>query len=82
MGQHSTAADSPVPGQVIDEVGMSLWHFGCGHGADLPRIFKDYDTGTGLSAAVVCCPICSYIQKLIEPYTEIDNVTSYPIIIP
>jgi hypothetical protein len=72
----------PVPGQVINEVGMSLWQFGCGHGADVVRIFQDYDSGTALSCAVVCCPICTFIQKLIEPYDQIENVISFPIVIP
>jgi hypothetical protein len=50
-------------------------------------VFKDFDFVTGLSAACICCPVCSYLQFLIEPY---ENATSavtamtnnFPIIIP
>lgn len=77
----------PVPGQVIDEVGMSLWNvWGCGHGSDVLRLFKDFDNVAGVSAGCVCCPICSYIQFLIEPYenatSSIASWTNFPIIIP
>lgn len=72
----------PVPGQVINEVGMSLWIFGCGHGADEPRIFRDFDSGTGLSCAIVACPICTYIMRLIEPYETYTNPITNPIVIP
>ena len=77
----------PVPGQIIDEVGMSLWPvWGCLHGSDVARIFKDFDSVTKLSAACVCCPICSYVQYLIEPYenatSSIAMTNQFPIIIP
>src|SRR5579872_948859 len=57
----------PVPGQVIDDLGQALWLFGCGHGVDVIRVFKDFDPTTGLSAACICCSVCSYIQYLVEP---------------
>lgn len=77
----------PVPGQVIDEVGMSLWPvWGCGHGTDVIRVFKDFDSVTGLSAACICCSVCSYLQFLIEPYenatSSIAMTNQFPIIIP
>jgi hypothetical protein len=76
----------PVPGNVIDEVGMSLWHLGCGHGIDVIRIFKDFDTDTQTQCAVVACSVCSYIQRIISPYEDatINNppMPKYPIIVP
>lgn len=77
----------PVPGQVIDEVGMSLWPvWGCGHGTDVARIFKDFDTDTQTQCAAVCCAVCSYVQYLISPYenttSSIASWTQFPIIIP
>jgi len=77
----------PVPGMVIDEVGMSLWPvWGCGHGTDVARIFKDFDTDTQTQCAVIACPLCSYVQYLISPYenatSSISSWTQFPIIIP
>jgi len=71
----------PVGGQVIDEVGQSLWIWGCGHGSDVVKIFKDYDPGNKSSIALICCPICTFIASVIEPYEAIFDVTQYPIII-
>lgn len=78
----------PVPGQFIIEAGESLWRAACGHGFDYPVVFKDFDDATGLSAAVVACPLCSLITRLIEPYNQISDgtyitpVPPYPYIIP
>lgn len=76
----------PVPGQVIDEVGMSLWPLGCGHGVDVIRVFKDFNTDTQGQCAVVACSICSFIVNIISPYenatSSIAGWTNFPIIIP
>lgn len=76
-----TWEEYPVPGQTWFEGGM-LWSFGCGHWADFPVIFKDYDSNTSMSAAVICCPLCSYLNRLIEPYEEISNPLTNLIVIP
>ena len=77
----------PVPGQIIDEVGMSLWPvWGCLHGSDVARLFKDFNTDANTQCCVVACPICSYIQYLITPYenatSSIAMTNQFPIIIP
>jgi hypothetical protein len=71
----------PVPGQFISEAGEALWRAGCGHGFDDWQVFKDYDDSTGKSAAIQCCPICTFIVAIIEPYELIFNVMQYPILV-
>jgi hypothetical protein len=71
----------PVPGQVISET-SGLWVLGCGHWENAMRIFMDYDPMTGLSAAILTCGLCTYIQNIIEPYNAIFNPVQYPILIP
>lgn len=76
----------PVPGNIIDEVGMSLWPLGCGHGVDVIRMFKDFDTDTQTQCAVIACSICSFIVSIVSPYenatSSIASWTQFPIIIP
>lgn len=75
-------ANYPIPGLTFVEAGCSLWLFGCGHGADVIKVFRDYDASTGTSAAVCCCPMCSYLSRIIEPYEMWTDSTQYPILIP
>lgn len=71
----------PVPGQFLMPSAQAIWHPGCGHGCDEWQIFRDFDSDTDMSVAVVTCPICSYVVQLIEPYEEIENYFRFPIII-
>lgn len=70
----------PVPGQWISEAGEALWRAGCGHGFDCAQIFRDYDDCTGQSAAIQCCPICTYIIRSYEPY-EVIFSQQFPILV-
>jgi len=72
----------PVPGQALYPSSQALWISPCGHGFDYPLVFRDYDPNTQMSAAIIVCPVCTYFLRTIEPYEAIDNVLSYPIIIP
>lgn len=71
----------PVPGQIFVEAGSALWRAGCGHGFDCFRIQRDFDTVTGLSAALILCPVCSYIINVLEPYESAYDTMRHPIII-
>jgi hypothetical protein len=71
----------PVPGQFFAEVGEALWRGPCGHGWDSFHVFRDFDSATHKSVAVVCCPVCSVTLHYIEPYEEWTNVNSFPIIV-
>ena len=71
----------PVPGQFFAEAGESLWRSGCGHGWDAFHISRDYDPNTSSSAAVIYCPLCSYVVQILEPYDLVYSVTQYPIIV-
>jgi hypothetical protein len=72
----------PVPGQWYGPSGQALWLSGCGHGYDTIQVFRDWDATCQISAALLCCPDCSYINAVIEPYEEIYNYISMPILIP
>lgn len=76
----------PVPGTVIVDAGQAIWLFGCGHGANLPMIFKDFNTDSKTQCAIVACPICSFIMYYITPYEDaiidLAMTNKFPIIIP
>jgi hypothetical protein len=71
----------PVPGQFISEAGEALWRAGCGHGYDSVQIFMGYDSVSKQNAAIIACPICTYVIQIIIPYAAISNVLQYPIIV-
>jgi hypothetical protein len=72
---------NPIPpGQFFCEA-TGLWVAGCGHFYDCAHIFMDQDSDTSVLAAVGCCPLCSYIQFIISPYSDISDTNKYPILI-
>jgi hypothetical protein len=71
----------PVAGQFFSE-NTGLWTAGCGHWFDYPAIFRDFDSATSMSAAVVCCPLCTFLIRLIEPYEQYTNPLTNPIVVP
>jgi hypothetical protein len=76
----------PVPGMVIQDAGQALWHLGCGHGVDVIRMFKEFDTDTQTQCAVIACSICSFIVSLISPYDDaiisFNMTLHFPIVVP
>jgi hypothetical protein len=57
------------------------YSFGCGHWFNIPRIWEEYDPVTGEQAALICCPMCGYLQAIIEPYSLFLNYIQTPIVI-
>ena len=55
---------------------------GCGHSVNQCMVFQDWDYTTGMSVALICCSICTFIQRTIEPYSAIQdpiiNAILYP----
>jgi hypothetical protein len=72
----------PVQGVLWAE-NSGLWSFPyCLHWANLPLIMRSYDPNTQMSAALICCPMCSCIARIQEPYESIENPLLFPIVIP
>ena len=49
-------------------VGLLSW--GCKHWTNTCECIKVYDEYTEENAALLCCPVCSYIGYIIEPYDD------------
>lgn len=71
----------PVVGQVWAE-NSGLWNSPCGHWFNCPLIMMAHDDMLESSAALVLCPLCSYLIRIIEPFNAIDDVIANPIVIP
>lgn len=72
--------DYPVPGLVIQE--MSPWFVpGCLHSIKYWAIVREWDYLTNQSCALVTCPVCSYVQNVIEPFEEWLNPIQRAIIV-
>ena len=42
--------------------------FGCEHSANEVMVFRSWDYTTNMSVAILACPICTYVQRTIEPF--------------
>lgn len=72
--------DYPIAGQVIQE--FNPWFTpSCGHSIKFWKIIKEWDDATQQSAALICCSLCTFIQRAVEPYDEILNPIQYAIIV-
>lgn len=67
-GGIGTPVTSPVQ---TDGEKLGLWVAGCQHW------FNHWDVHTcalsGVQSALICCPLCSYVQRIITPYSDIHT---------
>jgi len=63
-----------MPAQTDGEK-LGLWVFGCGH------FFINIDVFSvsigGVPSALLCCPVCLYIQRIVTPFTDIYNDANF-----
>ena len=52
---------------IYPTVFVSLLTWGCGHRTNTCEVFQAFDETTGMEAALLCCPVCSYIGYIVEP---------------
>lgn len=57
------------------------YSFGCGHFFNIPRIWEEFDPVSGEQAAIIACPICTFIQQIVIPYSLYLNYIQTPIVI-
>lgn len=48
--------------------GLYVW--GCGHWSNTLETFQQYDPAKQKQALLLCCPMCSYVQAIVEPATD------------
>ncbi len=46
---------------------ISLLTWGCRHRTNTCEVFEVYDPVNEVQAALLCCPVCSYIGDIVEP---------------
>lgn len=42
----------------------------CGHSVNMVKVERDIDVTTGMSVALLCCPSCSTVQRVISPFED------------
>lgn len=55
--------------------------FGCGHSADQVLLLLDYDYTSGQQVSLICCPLCSFVQRTLSPaeaYNTLQNAVLTP----
>lgn len=56
----------------------------CGHSFSYCTVYRDYDNIGQTSVALLACPMCSCVQRSIEPYSDaitgsdLSNLILYP----
>lgn len=60
---------------------IGLLNFGCGHWTNTCEVYTVDDPYTSQRAALLCCPVCSYIQSIIEPAEDwwIEYYSLFPV---
>lgn len=66
------------PAQTVNEAGMGRYRSGCGHGFNNWEIIKQ-KIACGQSA-LICCPTCRYLQRIITPYEAIHDIVANQLI--
>jgi hypothetical protein len=59
----------------------ALYSAGCGHFFNIYEIFEVLSPSDGHQVALVACPQCSYIQEIIDPYSQYQNYEDTPLVI-
>lgn len=73
------AINTGFPQVVMSYPSYYVW--GCGHPSNTAEIFEVYDPYGEQDVALICCPLCSYIQEIMEPYTDYSNYEITPIVV-
>ena len=60
--------------------GMFL--FGCGHSVNQVLLEMDFDIPTQSQVALICCPTCSYVSRVINPWIQAYNPITAAILTP
>lgn len=70
----------PAAGIMMYNFG-GFWLPGCLHWVDFWDIIREFDYGTNSSVALICCPVCKFVQRTIEPFEEWLNPIQQAIIV-
>ena len=49
-------------------IGLLSWP--CGHWTNTCEIYQEFDPVNEVEAALLCCPVCSFIVQIVEPASE------------
>lgn len=56
------------------------YYFGCGHPLNCPEIYSYFNPYDEDIKALICCPMCSYIQSIM-PLVQYEDYVETPIVI-
>lgn len=59
----------------------SLYAWGCGHRTNTAEIFEVFNPYEGVQQALVCCPICRYVNTIISPYSSYQSYIDTPLVL-
>lgn len=59
----------------------ALYYSACGHPLNCWEIYEVFDPYAGVQVALVCCPMCSFIQSIFSPAETYWNYEDTPIVV-
>lgn len=75
-------ANSDLFSQVPFSELTGTYPFGCGHTADQVMLQIDYDYDTSQQVALILCPLCTYVSRVISPASAAYNPITAAILTP
>lgn len=59
----------PAAGVIpFNEQAAAWWIPGCLHSIKSIKVIREWDYTTNMSVALLCCEVCSYVQRTMEPF--------------
>lgn len=83
--QQVTASSDQLSVKPYSEL-TGTYIFGCGHSQMSGTIYFDVDVDDGIRVALICCALCSFLQRIIKPWSDavygpvsdLQNAILYP----
>lgn len=58
----------PIPGLILNEY-VPWWAPACGHSILTWKVIHEFDYTTGMDCALITCEVCTYVVRVIEPFS-------------
>jgi hypothetical protein len=73
--------DWPAAGVMVINEYVPYWSPGCLHSIKVIKLIPEWDYVNNVSVMLLCCQVCSYIQRYLTPQEEAYNSIQQAIII-
>jgi len=78
--QQQVSADYYIGNQAITPFSelTGIFSVQCGHFCNYPLIQQEWDFENDISVALICCPICGFVQYTLSPFSAALDTVAEP----